>query len=181
MIKTCSKCKTSKHISCFSADNGKKASKDGLRSRCKECRAEDNRSWHNRNKLRSLENSRKWKNKNPEKVKNQSKKWIENNKEAHKENNRIWKSLNKAANCNISSRYRARKTISSPPWLTAIQKAQITEMYDIAAARTFQTGIRYQVDHIHPLQGENFSGLHVPWNLQIITAKENASKRNRLI
>jgi hypothetical protein len=30
------------------------------------------------------------------------------------------------------------------------------------------------------LQGENVSGLHVPWNLQVITEVENKQKGNRL-
>jgi 5-methylcytosine-specific restriction endonuclease McrA len=77
------------------------------------------------------------------------------------------------------ARRRASMSNSTPNWLTSIQKAQIAEFYEIATALETQTGIKHHVDHIVPLKANQISGLHVPWNLQILTAKENLSKGNR--
>jgi hypothetical protein len=58
---------------------------------------------------------------------------------------------------------------AKPGWVNA---EQISEVY-----RNCPKG--YWVDHIHPLQGENVCGLHVPWNLQYLPFRENIFKGNK--
>lgn len=179
-MKVCSKCKKEKSFDCFSPDNGEKANKDGLRSICKECRSAANLAWHYKNREKSIENRKLWGEKNKEKVKSYSIKYLENNKDYLYKKTSEWNRLNKSKKAKNASKKRYLENASAPKWLTHIHLAQIQEFYDIALAKTTQTGIVYHVDHIHPIQGNGFNGLHVPWNLQILTAKENVSKKNNI-
>lgn len=81
---------------------------------------------------------------------------------------------------NTSNRKR-RHRMATPKWITDAQKRQMKQLYLLARKLTQTTGVRYVVDHIIPLRGENCCGLHVPWNLQVITQDENLRKSNKLI
>lgn len=63
--------------------------------------------------------------------------------------------------------------------LSEEHKKQIKDIYTKAKKLTKKFKTSFHVDHIVPLQGKNVSGLHVPWNLQILSAKANLSKSNK--
>jgi 5-methylcytosine-specific restriction endonuclease McrA len=67
---------------------------------------------------------------------------------------------------------------ATPAW---VDFAAIRAVYLKCAQVTRETGIPHAVDHIVPIKGRNMCGLHVPWNLRIITAKENGMKSNKWI
>jgi hypothetical protein len=77
--------------------------------------------------------------------------------------------------------YRAKRRAAllnaTPLWADA--KA-IEYLYKQATILSKNNLKKYEVDHIIPLQGKTVSGLHVPWNLQIIPTTENRSKGNRI-
>jgi len=70
---------------------------------------------------------------------------------------------------------------ATPAWLTPEHKKQIRQLYVDAMTATKITGTAYVVDHIVPLRGEGVCGLHVPWNLQIMSRAENLKKSNKLL
>ena len=81
----------------------------------------------------------------------------------------------------MTSLRRRRFRNATPKWLTDTHKMEIRLKYRLAIELSRATGERYAVDHIIPLHGENVCGLHVPWNLQILTQKDNLAKYNKLI
>jgi 5-methylcytosine-specific restriction endonuclease McrA len=93
-------------------------------------------------------------------------------KQLYKENN---PDLYKA----LTSFRRKRNQQATPKWLTYTQKKEIRNLYVIAQTTSKITGVRYVVDHIIPINGDNVCGLHVPWNLRVITQEENLIKSNK--
>lgn len=92
-----------------------------------------------------------------------------------------WKQANKTQVLADNKVRRRKHRDATPPWLTRKQKSEIRQLYQIAITMTQTTGEQYVVDHIVPLRGESVCGLHVPWNLRVITQDENLKKSNKLV
>jgi 5-methylcytosine-specific restriction endonuclease McrA len=80
----------------------------------------------------------------------------------------------------VSVRKRRHRS-ATPKWITPEQKLAIRQLYLQAMQLTKMTGERYVVDHIVPLISDEVCGLHVPWNLRVITQEENLKKSNKLL
>lgn len=103
--------------------------------------------------------------------------WQKANRERMREIYSKYKKCN-PGKVNAANASRAlRKRMAMPSW--ADQQA-IKQIYIDCAAKS-SGGEKFHVDHIVPIQGKNVCGLHVPYNLQILPAKENISKSNKLL
>jgi hypothetical protein len=116
-------------------------------------------------RLANLEKDRAWQRESRER---RSDRVAEYNKRYKQENRGLYASAQKV-----------RQTLqlrAMPKW---VDRAALDAFYAEASRLSIETGIRHSVDHIYPLKGKNCCGLHVPWNLQILTLRENIQKSNR--
>ena len=126
-----------------------------------------------REKTREKRNAwqREYDKKRPEKMRAHNRKWREKNgKDYHSQ----WRAKNEGKVAFYTARRRSRKRYATPSWLTDSDWQKIDAIYAEAA----KSGM--DVDHIIPIQGKLVCGLHVPWNLQLLTPTENKMKSSRL-
>lgn len=136
------------------------------------------------------ENQSKWDARNPDKLRQYTTAYDNANRERRQQAARNYRKHNPEAANGATSRYRkrnpglvnahcsayrARQLSATPSWLNA---KDFESIYTKAKEMTLQTGVPHHVDHIVPLKHDLVCGLHVPWNLQIITATANQRKKN---
>jgi len=100
--------------------------------------------------------------------------------EAKKRYRDKWASENTVYTRALTKARRRKHRLATPKWLKRADVLAIRQLYQIAITMTKTTGEAYVVDHIIPLLHEDVCGLHVPWNLRVITRKENAMKSNKM-
>lgn len=201
--KTCSKCGQSKPLGKFSKHNGKKSSKSGYRSSCKDCDVEYNRLYRQRNRDKVNAAKRKWAadNKdskaeqdkkyrllNQEKIAKRNKQWRIKNSDYTKEKALAWRTANKQ-----------RKAITDRAWAQN-NKENVRNISLRRRARLFQNGIyrvtkqdiirllnagcmycgnpAQHVDHVIPVSR---GGTHSIGNLTGACASCNLSKGSKFV
>ena len=160
-MKTCIVCKELKLPSEFRTS---KTTKDKLHSYCIPC---------HREKLRNNNHKKR------EYHKELKRQYYYDNHEAEKEKRRLHYANNKALYLANFYLREERVKQATPLWLNEQMKSDIVLKYKISQRLKEIHCIKYHVDHIVPIWGENVCGLHVPWNLQVITEEENLRKSNK--
>jgi len=159
-MKTCSKCGETLSLTCFTKDS---STRDGRYPSCKECRKKYSSKYREENKDRVLLINRMSRHRNLDSIRRKD---LIRNKDPKRK-----------ASKNARQRYYLVKHRSlNNMFHTATESIYL----DCVWLNKYSEEI-YEVDHIVPLKGNNVSGLHVPWTLEIVSRFQNRSKSNKLI
>lgn len=166
--------------------------------RCYACARDRSRLWAltnpERKKKSSLESSRRVRARDPEKAREKSR---NDNRRRYSRcpdimlaSNRKWRKVNLQKVRDTINRWRkekgrgdevalrrANKKRATPVW---VDQARIKEIYKRAKRIQKCLEMKLNVDHIVPLQSEFVCGLHVPWNLNIVSKLTNVLKSNKV-
>lgn len=178
-LKRCYFCKQTKSFSEF---HRRKRSADGRTDQCKPCmrhryaqyysaNPERGAKYYAANKARMIAYNKRWIAANP----GYGAKYYAANRARERAKYQRWAKANPDRISAIRGERRASELNATPPW---VNKKTLTMIYGRSQILTRKTGIQHHVDHIVPLRHALVCGLHVPWNLQILTADENIRKNN---
>lgn len=184
VLKVCSRCGAEKPVELFPKEKGR------TRGPCKKCRSRQNTEFRKKpGKMTAhLENCKRLRRENPEAYRAPSRRWASKNKTKKSAALRAWRAANRERFLRTSKewrernrdkmqekRQRRRASIAVPRWADV---GEMRKIYLRANLISKMTGLRYEVDHVVPLQSPLVCGLHCEANLQILTRSENRAKGN---
>lgn len=158
----------------------KKAQDQLYRQGNKEKLAEQSKAYRAKNAHRLRQEHKTWYEANRERLSTLRKLRYQETKEASREYSLKFKKENRAYYNAVGRLRSLKKKNATPKWLTTEHLEQMHFKYMLADLAAFETGIAHHVDHIIPIMGRTVCGLHVPWNLQVLTQEENLKKGNRI-
>lgn len=141
---------------------------------CCECRRISKNKYRARNVERLRAQDREYARLNADK----RKEYAFNNAEKIKITSKRHASLHPEKQLARSSLRRAIKRQAVPRWLTKEQRGEIAKIYALSQWMSSVTGEDFHVDHIYPLTSDFMCGLHVPFNLVVLSASDNIKKSN---
>jgi len=159
----------------------RKANSDKIKEYNKEYREanfEYIKEYRKANSDKIKESTKEYRKANSDKIKESTKEYRKANSDKIKEYKKEYAKDNPDKRNALQAKRRSKKLQATPPWLTKEHLSAIRDFYIESKTLEKATGIKHHVDHIVPLQGENVCGLHVPWNLQVLSASENLAKKN---
>lgn len=164
-LKICGRCKVLKSAESFCVSRHRN---DGRNQYCRSCTSQVGKKYKENNAEKIAARHIKYRNENKDKIKDSQSKYASKNKGKY----------NAYAMKRISSKKNA-----AVDWA---DKQYIDDLYENCreAEQIFGNiglNVKFQVDHIIPLQHDLVCGLHVQDNLQILSARDNQSKNNHFV
>lgn len=194
-LKICKFCKQEKSLDNLYKD--KKLS-DGHSSDCKECVKNRVARHKKENREKVLENKRQYNTDNKERQAVWHKEWRDRNRDYFNQKSLQWSKQNSNRRAEIIHKSymknriltprqmidddvcHVRKRRATPKWPTKDQRSDMKRIELEAILLTQITKIPHEADHINAIAGRGCCGLHVPWNLQIVTRNTNRRKSNKI-
>jgi hypothetical protein len=179
-MRICRQCLIEKPIELFRVM--KKSKSQHRLTKCSQCYYEDKKlaiQMGLKEKEHKVKNDKTYREKNRKRIQAVQAIWRENNKDKVAISSKRTKLKNIDNVNSLTAKRRACKLQRIPSWTTETDKWMLREIHALALLRTKLTGVKWHVDHIIPLQGELVSGLHTPFNMQVIPATKNIIKGNK--
>jgi hypothetical protein len=186
--KICNKCKEYKLLEEFGR---KKTGKFGRNSHCKKCVSEQKTEYYTTNKELIIKKQNNYMSNNKDKISKRKSEYYINNKERITKTQAKYRVKNKEKIAKkqaewvknnpekTAARAVRRRVILGNSEVAWGNNNKIKEIYEERDRLRESTGEEYHVDHIIPLNHPDVCGLHVEYNLQILTAEENLKKSNK--